>query len=140
MLSPSNRTFIVTAFLVVLLLFGPVEPYGLVVRVAYLVALPAAAWWILTFLGKFFDLDQVTNDRISRALPASVAGALLLAACLSFTAESHSECTHLVRATDGSRECVGDDVTVPGPDYGIGLMYILLAGVAFSLSIARRPD
>lgn len=140
MLSPKNRTAIVTIFFVALLLFGPVEPFGLFARLAYLVILPTTAWFILTFIGRLFDIDEVSNDRISRALAASVAGALFVAACMSFTAESHSECSHLVRAVDGSRECVGDDVTVPGPDYGAGLMYIFLACAAFGLAISRRSD
>lgn len=139
-LSSANRNYIVTLVFFGLLLFGPVEPYGMGVRTAYLVAVPIAFWLALPFVGRRLRFDTNTNDHINRALSASLAGALLVGAYLSLTAPYHSECTQYARDGDGGRECVGDTVIRSGPDKGEALMLVLFAGVAFWVSVARRTD
>ncbi len=139
-LSSGNRNYIVTLIFVGLLIFGPVDPYGLVVRIGYLFAVPTAIWLGLPFVGRALNIDARTNDHINRALTASAAGALAVAACLSFTAANHSECTKYARDGDGGRECVGETVTRPGPDIANALMLTFLAGIAFWIAVARKPD
>ncbi len=68
-LSSANRSFIVTIFIVGLLLFGPVQPYGIAIRIAYLIALPTALWFALPSLSWIFDIDR--QFRFITAQPAS---------------------------------------------------------------------
>lgn len=137
-LSSANRTYIVTLVFGVLLIFGPVEPYGLTIRLLYLFLIPAGVWLIIGLLGTHLDVDSRINDHISRALSASIAGMLVVAAYQSFTAKQHLECTQYAGDGQGGRECVGDFVTTRGPDKGEAFMLILLAGVAFWVAIAPR--
>lgn len=51
-LSEKNRNYIVTIVFVALLVFGPVQPYGLVIRSLYLAAVPTALWLALRYGGK----------------------------------------------------------------------------------------
>ena len=139
-LSSTNRTYIVTLVFGVLLIFGPVEPYGFAIRSLYLVLIPAGVWFILRHLDARLDIDSRTNDRIWRALTASIAGMLVVASYQSFTAKQHLQCTQSVRDGQGGRECVGDFVTVRGPDKGQAFMWILLAGVAFWVAIAPQQE
>lgn len=138
-LSSANRSYIVSIVFAILLLFGPVEPYGLAVRLLYLIALPGALWLVLRFAGGFFNFDAHTNDRINRALTAGLAGALTAGAYLEATASYHTECTLYARTRDGGRECVGDTVTAAGPDMVNAFMLVLIAGFAFWFAV-RRPD
>lgn len=137
-LSNANRNYVVALAFFALLVFGPVEPYGLLIRMLYLVAVPVFIWFLLWLFGRYFSIDPVTNDYINRALTASIAGMLLAAAYVSFTSEYHLECTQYARDGDGSKECVGELITVPGPDKGNAFMLILLAGVAFWIAVASR--
>jgi hypothetical protein len=138
-LSSRNREYIVLLVFVALLLFGPVEPYGLVIRLAYLAVIPSILWFGLWYWGGRLDIDALTNERINRAITGSIAGVLLVGAYLTYTAGHHQECTQYARTSDG-RECVGDYVTVAGGDPGMALMLLLFAGIAFWIAISRESD
>jgi hypothetical protein len=138
-LSSANRNFIVGLVAAVLLLFGPIEPYGLTVRFAYLVIIPAVVWLLLLWLGARWDIDALTNDRIQRALFAGIAGLLLVGAYQSYSARWHTECDQSVQTRDGE-ECVGDYVPVKGGDKGAALLLLFLAGIAGWCSIARPSE
>lgn len=138
-LSFRNRSYIVTLVFIVLLLFGPVEPYGLTVRSLYLIIIPGALWFAIRAMGVHFHLNAHDNDRITRSLTGAVAGALFANAISNATTTYHSKCTEYIVTRDG-RECVGDYVTTAGPDWGLAIVSFLLAGIAFSVAIARDRD
>jgi hypothetical protein len=84
-LSNSNRCFIVGIVFATLLIFGPIEPYGLFIRIAYLVAIPMLAWIVFGCLGKRWNLNNLSNDRLNRALLAFIAGTILIFSIMSPT-------------------------------------------------------
>ena len=139
-LSEKNRNYIVGIVFVALLVFGPIQPYGMVSRTAYLAAIPAILWLALHFVGGKLDMDPFDNDRLGRGITAAIAGMLMVAAYQSATATHHGECTQTVRDGQGGYECVGDIVTVKGPDRGTALMLIVFAGVAFWVAISRESN
>lgn len=139
-LNEKNRNYIVTIVFVALLLFGPVQPYGLAIRFAYLAAVPAVLWLALRYGGEKLDLSPDDNDRLNRGITAAIAGTLAVAAYQAATAKYHGECTQAVRDGQGGYECVGDTVTVMGPDYGMAFMWIALAAVAFWAATARKSN
>ena len=114
-LSRSNRGLITTIVFIILLLWGPIEPYGQVVRTIYLVAIPVLLWLVLGYFGSKWKAGELENDRLSRGIAGIIAGVFFVGAYLTATAAYHSECTKEVRTTDGG-ECVGDYVPVKGPD------------------------
>jgi len=84
-LSGSNRNFIVGIVFIALLIFGPIELCGLFIRIAYLIAIPLLCWIILKYFGKKWNLDNLSNDRLNRALLAFIAGAILIFSIMSPT-------------------------------------------------------
>jgi hypothetical protein len=138
-LSSRNRNFIVGLIAAILLVFGPINPPGLIVRIAYLIIIPVLVWFALRFWGSRSYLGSLTNDRITRALFGAVAGALLVGAYLAYTADYHEECDQRVQTRDGS-ECVGDYVPVKGGDPGSALMLVFLAAFAAWGALAKHSD
>jgi hypothetical protein len=138
-LSSSNRNLIVTIFFIVLLLWGPINPYGLIIRIAYLIILPILLWFCLGYFGNKWEADEAINDRLNRAIVAMIAGALFVGAYLSFTSNYHTECTQSTRTTDGT-ECVGDYRTVKGPDKAGVLIFVAFASIATWYAVSKRND
>src|SRR5437016_2975041 len=91
-LSSENRKLLVISFFIVLLLWGPIEPYGIVFRTIYLVILPTILWFCLGYFGGKWQADKVANDRLSRGVAGIIAGVFFVGAYLSFTATYHTEC------------------------------------------------
>lgn len=138
-LSSRNRSAVAWLVFFALLIFGPVEPYGLTIRLIYLIAIPLLVWLTLTHLGKLLRVDASANDRVSRAIAATIAGLLLATAYAMFASSYHTVCDQAVRTFDGY-ECVGDYVTKKGRDLGSVLMWLALAGVAFWYAVAERSE
>lgn len=136
-LSDSNINFVVILVFGLLLLFGPIEPFGLTVRFAYLILIPVMLLLALRHWGKHLEMDKSANDRLRRALLASIAGSLLVGAYLTYTASSHLECDQYVRNRDG-KECVGNYVTADGSDRGQVAILILIAGMFGWYAIAKE--
>src|SRR5258708_9820399 len=105
-LSTNNRELLVIIVFLCLLLWGPIEPYGILVRCVYLVVLPTALWFILGYFGDKWRGDEHANNRLSRGVGGIIAGVFFVGAFLSFTANYHTVCTQSVQTSDGS-ECVG---------------------------------
>lgn len=137
-LSNGNISYITGIVFAVLLLYGPFLFDSLLFRLGYLILVPLALWYGLRFFGKKWDLDKIDNDRISRAISGLLAGVLVVLAVLSLNQRYHSECTQEVQTRDGS-ECVGDYVTVKGPDKGGAFIELLFAGFAIWHAVAKRP-
>lgn len=130
----NSRGSILFIFVLVLLIWGPIEPLGMPVRIAYLIILPIILYFALGYFIKTFGENKILNERLIRGLAAILAGGLLVAAISSFTSEYHSVCDQEVRTRDGS-ECVGDYVTVKGPDLVGGFFLVLFGGASAWYSI-----
>lgn len=139
-LSAKNRNYIVGIVFFALLILGPVQPYGMIIRVSYLAAIPSILWLVLRYVGDKLDMAPSDNDRLSRGITAAIAGMLLLTAYQSATASYHNDCSQTVRAGQGGYECVGDIVTLKGPDTGAAFMWFVFAGVAFRIATSRKSN
>lgn len=138
-LSSGNKKVLVVLLFVVLLIFGPIEPYGLVVRTAYLIVLPILLWFSLGYFGRKWEIDDQTNDRLFRAILGIIAGAMFVGAYLSLTSKYHSECTQSVQTRDGT-ECVGDYISVPGADKSGAFILIILGATAAYYAISKHKE
>lgn len=65
-----------------LVLFGPIQPYGIVIRLLYLILIPTITYFILKYIGKNWDAGELENDRLQRSI-IGVGGGLLLLYCLN---------------------------------------------------------
>lgn len=138
-LSEGNRQLIVVVFFLFLLIWGPIEPYGMVVRTAYLVLLPILLWYGLKYFGGRWKGDQEANTRLTRAIAGIIAGVFFVGAYLAFTATYHTECTKSIQTRDGS-ECVGDYVAVQGNDLYQTFMFGAFGLVASWYAVAKHKD
>lgn len=138
-LSDENRKFIVILVIGILLIFGPVEPYGLAIRFAYLIIIPTLTWLALKYWGSKWEIDKQSNDQLNRVIAGGIAGALLVGAYLSYTASYHTECDQYAGRGD-NRECVGDYITVKGPATSKALMEVAFAGIAIWYAVSKRPE
>ena len=136
-MSERNRKYIAILIFVALLMFGPVQSTGLVIRLAYLIVVPTAVWFGLKRLGERWDLDPELDERISRALTASLSGVLFVIAYHEISLTHHMECSQWVPTRDG-QECVGDDVMVKGGDFAGAAISLLLGCFAFWHAISER--
>lgn len=134
-LSSGNRQLIVGLTFFGLLIFGPIEPYGLVIRIIYLIAIPALASFALSYLSKIWIIDAASNDRIFSTIFGGVAALLVVFAYLSYSSDYHFECTKFINNGD---ECVGEYVTVEGGDKGTAFMLIMFAGWAAWIGIVKK--
>ncbi|MDP2637539.1 MAG: hypothetical protein Q8P26_00565 [Candidatus Levybacteria bacterium] len=139
-LSSGNRKLLVGILFIVLLLWGPINPYGIIFRIAYLILLPTLLWLSLRHFGRKWDGGKSANDRLTRGILGIIAGVLFVGAYLSFTATYHSECTQSARAGDGGYECVGDYISVPGPNKVGGVMSVAFGIIAAWYAISKRDD
>jgi hypothetical protein len=129
-LNHHNRALIILVVEALLLLWGPLEPYGIAVRMAYLIVSPILLWFGLGYFGKKWKADHLANDRLKRAIFAMLAGGLFVGTYLAYTSKYHSECTQTVRTRDGY-ECVGDYVSVSGSDK-VGALVQACFGIMFA--------
>lgn len=139
-LSKGNINFIVILIVVLLLLFGPIEPYGIIIRIAYLVIIPTIVWWGLKHFGSSWEMDKISNDRLNRTLAAIVAGMLLVSAYSSYTSKYHTECDQYEGNQRDGYECVGDYLTVKGSDKSGMFMKLIFAGFAIWFAVAKRSE
>ncbi len=138
-ISRYNINFIVIVFTGVILLWGPIEPYGASIRIAYLIILPVLLWYGLKYSRNFWEMDELTNNYLTRALTAMLAAGFFIMAYFAFTADYHSECTQEIQTRDGT-ECVGDYVQVEGPDIFQGLFLLVLGGYAINNAISKKHN
>jgi hypothetical protein len=138
-MSEINRSYITTLAFFALLMLGPIQPYGLAIRFAYLLALPTAVWFGLKWFGERWHVDAEFDERINRALTASLSGVFFVIAYHEFTLTHHMECSQWVPTRDG-QECVGDDVVVKGGDIVGGAISLLVCSLAFWHAISKRGE
>jgi len=137
-LSNKNRNLIIILIIIFLLIFGPVEPYGIIFRLAYLIIIPLLFWLALKYWGRnLWKMGALENDHLNRAIFATVAGILLVGAYSSFTEKNHLECDQQIGIGDRI-ECVGDYIRVDGPNKIAGLIQIVFAGVIFYFAIIKE--
>jgi len=138
-LSNENRNFIVTIVVIALLLFGPVEPYGIFIRFAYLIIIPVVTWFCLRHFGSRWKISEFSNNRLMRIITICIACVLLVGAYGSLTSKYHSECDEYANSIDG-RECVGDYIIVKGPDKVGALFQIIIAGIAIYYAVSKKTN
>lgn len=138
-LSYKNINIITILIFALLLLFGPIEPYGILIRTLYLIIIPILVYIFLKHFGQKIKINKKLDDYLNRAIFICVAGGLLIGAYFSITTKYHTECNQYVNTRDG-RECVGDYIQVKGIDSEGALIQIILAGLAIWISIKKRKN
>lgn len=138
-LSNANITFISWMVVGLLVLWGPVNPPDLLIRSTYLIAIPLTVWLLLKVFQKYRSVRRDVNGNLTSTLLGLLSGLFIALAYSDLTSEYHTVCDHYIRTRDG-RECVGDYVTVAGPDRGSAFFWTLIGGAAFWFGVIRGTD
>jgi len=136
----ASQTHILTVVTIILLIWGPIDhssPFGLVIRIGYLIIIPLVTWFLLGLIWRAWNPNGETEERLKRILNGITSGAFIVMAILSAYSDSHLGNTHVVRSLDGYED-VGDYILLPGPDWWMVIVYTVLAGIFFWSSI-RGP-
>jgi hypothetical protein len=136
-ISVGNKIFLTGTFFFLLLMLGPIGPYGIIGRSTYLILVPLIFWFTLSYFGRDWSGGKKRNDRLHRAILGCFAGALFVLCYLAFTAKTHSECTDEVRTRDGW-ECLGDSVVVPGRDMEQSVILLLFGAVSLKFAVSEN--
>jgi hypothetical protein len=137
-----SRKYIVGVIAVALLIWGPIDhswPAWLAIRIGYLILVPLATWFILGWIWKAWQPNPQTEKRLQRSLAGATAGVLLVFAIIQATADTHVGNTQWIQTRDGW-EAVGDDIALPGPDWGTVIMLLAASGCASWLSISNSKS
>lgn len=134
------RGYITLIVFVVLLLWGPIDyswPYWLGIRIGYLILIPIVVSLLLKLIWKVIQPSQKVESILERILFSFVFIAFIILAGLVATSKTHIENTKVVRTHDGY-EAVGDDIVVPGPDYGNALLLVFIAILIFWYGLLKK--
>lgn len=136
------RHFLVGLCTFVFFIWGPDPSYlGVPSWVIHLISTALVlivAWGALKYVWRKWMPDGADEARLASTVAGALAGALFFGAVLALQADSHEECTREIRTRDGT-ECVGDYVTVSGPD--LGAAFLLAFGGALALWYSfRKPE
>lgn len=138
-LSESNSSLIAGTFFVVMLLYGGDMFSSVLLRIFSIILIPIALWWGLFYWGKKFNMGVVANDRLSRVIWGLIGGALIVLAIFTSKEKYHTECTNAVQSRDDI-ECIGDYITVKGPDQGVVVMELAFACIALYMAFSKKSE
>ena len=113
---------LVAIYVVAAIYWGPNPNFlGLpyVVRVLYLIVLPSVVWLALIPVWRKWRPDKGTERKLFSATALALGAALFFGAGITSQAASHLECTELQKVGHQDAECVGEYISVPGPNKGM---------------------
>ncbi len=117
-----------TLFLL-LLLWGPIDhswPSWLAIRIGYLIFIPLIIWFIIGWAWDYWQPSDKLETTLERILSGAICIALFTFAGIEGTSKNHIGNTQWIQTRDGL-EAVGDDIILPGPDWGNFLVFIIIA-------------
>lgn len=137
-LSKRNIMLIVWVSFFAILFWQPLDVRP-VISYSSLILIPIALWFFLSRFGSKWEIDERGNDRIWRGVVGIIAGVLFFNAYLYATADYHYECDQLAGHGE-NQECVGEYVSVDGPDIVKALMTTAFGVLATYLAIATNDN
>lgn len=125
---------------VILLIWGPIDhswPAWLAIRFAYLLFIPLFLWLFLRWLWKHWPPGSKVEIVLERILSGGICLLFLILAFVDFTSKTHLGNTQVIRTRDGL-EAVGDDIVLPGPNYGMAIMWVIIAFFIFWYGVLKK--
>ena len=128
---------LVVVYVVAALIWGPSPSFlGVphLLKSLYVIVLPFTAWLILTPVWRKWRPDSRIEQKLSGITIAAIAVAFFVGAGFAIQEDSHQECTEWEyegTARDADRYCIGEIVTVPGPNRS----YVWFLGIAGAISL-----
>ena len=121
--------YLATTIFVALLIWGPIDhsrPAWFLIRIGYLIFIPLLVKAALNWVWKHWLPNKKAENALERVLSAIICLILFTIAIIMTTSKTHIGNTLWIRTREGM-EAVGDDIILPGPDYGTIFFLILIA-------------
>jgi len=123
------------------MIWGPINyssQYGLILRIIYLIVIPIIVWFLLKWVWILWEPNDKSEIRLENILAFLTTIILLIMALYEFMSATHVGNTLWVRSPDGM-EAVGDDIILPGPDWGSIIILLLCSGISLWFGITNKP-
>lgn len=135
----SNYYFSILLF-VFLLVWGPLfnsQPYSLIIRISYLILIPVSTNYLILWLWKRFDVSKDFDRFFKRILSIIIGSFLIICAIYYSTIKFHHGNTSVIMTREGLEE-VGDDIVIPGVNYGAIFICIFFAYFFFRDAFVKK--
>lgn len=136
----SFRKYFTALVFIILLIWGPVDSnqhMWFVIRGGYLIVIPLLVHIITYLIWNYLEISSNTDWILCRVFFGGVSIFFFYLTYIYGTAEEHISNTQRVMTRDGWED-VGEDIVLPGADYGAALVWVVL-GVIF-LRIAFQSN
>lgn len=134
------RNFIAGTIFAVLLIWGPIDhswPAWLTIRIGYLIIIPVVVWLLLGWVWNLWPPNNKLEYVLNRVLSGIICIALFVLAALEALSKVHIGNTQWIRTRDGT-EAVGDDIVLPGPDWGNVLVLVIIAVFVLWFGVLKK--
>ena len=121
-------------------MFGPIDnswPAWLAIRIGYLILVPLLVWLLIGLVWNYWQPSNKTDTTLQRVLSGTICFALFILAGLEATSKTHIGNTKVIQTRDGM-EAVGDDIVLPGPDWGNVFVIMLIAALVLWFGVLRK--
>ena len=134
------RNYLAGTIFAVLLIWGPIDhswPAWLAIRIGYLVLIPLIIWLLLGWVWNFWQPGNKVEFALERLLSGIICAALFTLAVLEAISKTHIGNTKVIQTRDGM-EAVGDDIVLPGPDWGNVVVILIIALLVLWFGVLKK--
>ena len=124
----------------ILLIWGPIDhsnPYGLAVRIGYLILIPLIILLLLSWVWNHWQPNIKLEIILERILSALICIALIIFAYFEAISNTHIGNTQQIQTRDGMED-VGEYVTLQGPNWGNVILLIIAALLVFWFGVLKK--
>jgi hypothetical protein len=132
--------YLAIAVFVALIMWGPLqqsEGWEFAMRLAYLILIPAAVWWIFGWAWNRWEPDEKTENTIEPAVFVAIGIGLLAIAGVKASADSYTGNTNVIRTRDGDEEA-GEPIEVKGADWRLVTVLAGLGGALLYVALKKE--
>ncbi len=136
------REYLFGIIFLILLIWGPIDhswPAWLAVRIGYLIFIPLAIWLLLGWAWNYWQPSNKLETTLERILSGAICMALFTFAGIEATSKNHIGNTQWIQTRDGL-EAVGNDIILPGPDWGNFWVLIIIAFVILWVGVLKMHN
>lgn len=134
------RNYLVGTIFLILLIWGPIDhswPVWLAICIGYLILIPLLIWLVLGWLWNYWQPSDKVEITLVRFLSGLICAALFTLAIQEAISTTHIGNTQWIRTRDGMED-VGDDIVIPGPDYGTVFIIVLISLLVLWFGVLKK--
>lgn len=134
------RNYLTWVIFIILLIWGPLDhswPVWIVIRIGYLILIPIFVWMLVGWVWNYRQPSEMVENTLERILSGLICIGLFTLAIIEATSKTHIGNTQWIRTRDGM-EAVGDDIVLPGPDYLLVYIIVVIALLVLWYGVLKK--